>query len=203
MFLADHRLPQAVCVHSSGRRCFSGSNVCSARRSERQAVATKARAPQNGDGQSSPPPDMATMFREAQNNIMRLNQSRLKALEELKTARSRITELGEALIVHSTSLPILLASTDVATCVGAETRLAEAAAQSDSKSIQFGVAEPADSQSGRGEDVRSAASRSDLQSEATVSSVVSTADEREAFPGADCGSVSKSCVARCWNMPRQ
>lgn len=40
------------------------------------------------------------MFREAQKNIMELNQQRLKAMEELKAARSRIesleTELTEA-----------------------------------------------------------------------------------------------------------
>ena len=38
------------------------------------------------------------MFQEAQQNIMRLNQSRLNALSELKAARTRIAELG---IIHA------------------------------------------------------------------------------------------------------
>lgn len=38
---------------------------------------------------------MARLFQEAQQNILRLNQSRLKALSELKAARERINELGK------------------------------------------------------------------------------------------------------------
>lgn len=38
--------------------------------------------------------DFTKMFQESQNNIMRLNQSRLNALAELKSARQRIADLG-------------------------------------------------------------------------------------------------------------
>lgn len=39
-------------------------------------------------------PDVLAMFNEAQKNIMELNRSRLKALEELKEAKQRISDLG-------------------------------------------------------------------------------------------------------------
>lgn len=95
-----HRSPQSLGAHDAvpGRRCLAELAVHSVHHSRKQSVVASAQGPQNGDGHSSPPPDMAGLFREAQSNIMRLNQSRLKALEELKTARSRITELGEAAV---------------------------------------------------------------------------------------------------------
>lgn len=40
-------------------------------------------------------PDVLAMFNEAQKNIMELNRSRLKALEELKEAKQRINDLGK------------------------------------------------------------------------------------------------------------
>ena len=59
------------------------------------------RADANGnDGMSggrvgSMSPDVLAMFNEAQKNIMELNRSRLKALEELKEAKQRINDLGK------------------------------------------------------------------------------------------------------------
>lgn len=65
---------------------------------------TAPRADANGnDGMSggrvgSMSPDVLAMFNEAQKNIMELNRSRLKALEELKEAKQRINDLGTAIL---------------------------------------------------------------------------------------------------------
>ena len=44
-------------------------------------------------------PEMLQMFTDAQQNIMELNKSRLAALNELRSARQRIQELGMALLL--------------------------------------------------------------------------------------------------------
>ena len=44
-------------------------------------------------------PEMLQMFTDAQRNIMELNKSRLAALNELRSARQRIQELGTPLLL--------------------------------------------------------------------------------------------------------
>lgn len=57
-------------------------------------VASRVFESDNGNARRAEDPELARMFQDAQQNIMRLNQSRLNALTELKAARKRIADLG-------------------------------------------------------------------------------------------------------------
>lgn len=51
-------------------------------------------------------PEMLQMFTDAQRNIMELNKSRLAALNELRSARQRIQELGTPLLLFVIFTPV-------------------------------------------------------------------------------------------------
>lgn len=74
---------------------------------------TAPRADANGnDGMGagrvgSMSPDVLAMFNEAQKNIMELNRSRLKALEELKEAKQRINDLGTCTTSAACAIPLI------------------------------------------------------------------------------------------------
>lgn len=48
------------------------------------------------EGLGKASPDVLRLFSETQRNLLELNRSRLSALDELRVARSKITDLGKA-----------------------------------------------------------------------------------------------------------
>ena len=62
------------------------------------APKASAQTDNNGaaEGLGKVSPDVLKLFGETQRNLLELNRSRLSALDELRVARTRISELGEA-----------------------------------------------------------------------------------------------------------
>lgn len=49
----------------------------------------------NSDGMGKASSDVLRLFSETQRNLLELNRSRLSALDDLRVAKNRITDLGE------------------------------------------------------------------------------------------------------------
>lgn len=90
-----------------------------------RASKTSAQPGENGasEGLSKFSPDVLKLFGETQRNLLELNRSRLNALDELREAKYKISELGEiqqslACLLHQTTPMSLLVHGRVAAGTG-------------------------------------------------------------------------------------
>jgi hypothetical protein len=83
-----------ICVFAIQQSARTLRTAAAPETSSRPVASNNSSDGMHGTKLNSMSPDVLAMFNEAQRNIMELNRSRLKALEDLKDAKHRISELG-------------------------------------------------------------------------------------------------------------